>query len=353
MHKNILLFAAALAEGFAAFKALPAAQYLLGHEEGMAFTALVSLAFFYCWYVVLQKPANNKNKNLKAKVISFVTILFLLAPLSVGSIYVSSKLPEIENSKARIEAEQKSIQAEYDEAVIEYKKEKAIAEEQYRLNESARRLSLSGIRSEIKHTKKASQPEIFSQLLQAQKEASKPTEKVVIKKPKKREATEKAFKFEVFDIVNLQSILLALFTPLFIFLSTNVLVGPRPTKPRSSFNWSFNKAGRSTTGRADRNEREGHEETEEKNNDESFEDNQFLLRNVPTNEAGLVTENLVKTHLGISNRKAREARNQAVKDGYLVKKNSQYRYPEIPTNEGSNKSVNQKVTPIFKANTNK
>ncbi|PID45041.1 MAG: hypothetical protein CSB47_10380 [Proteobacteria bacterium] len=331
MHKAFLTICAIFIEGFVAYEALPIAQHELGKVSGSVFAAFIAIAVFYTWLTVF--TGSTKSKRLLAATLA----IFIFVPLTMVSTYQSKTLPDslatIATHEAAI-AEAKSKQAQADHAHAEalelHKSNVADIKASWRKQEIARIASLTQVNREIRATKKAKQPTIYTALLKRQESLSKPTPNPVFPDAPAREVvplpeSSQASKADVkLDIVALQSSLLSILTPIFLWLANGL---PRSRKKHPSFVRSFTHSFGSITDRMRSN---ALRVPRYDGVSLAGAECPFRARIIPASNSGQVTISGIREALGISDRKARKLQTEAQEKGLLVKRSSGYFYPEIP-----------------------
>lgn len=329
MHARIAKTAAVAAEGFAAWKALPAASATLdGVKFGLPFTALAAIAIFYTWNLLFTTKSTAQRIGLS------LLALFVLIPLSVASIHAASNLPE----KQRIATERAEKQAQldyaYTTAVKSRQDEIKRLDAAWQQQEDVRIASLEQINKEIKATKKNKQPEIYQQLLDRQTFLSSVTPSPRYPDSPIKGALPPVPDKPLFsDLTALQSLVFSIMTPVLLWLAS---IMPQSKKKPSSVHTWITTLFNSDQKNSDQSDDQTYPTKTVGNNkiepSESTQvGNDFEARLVPCDPRFGVTLGIIEEHFATTNRNARTLRDDALKSGFLVKRKNKYFYPAKKT----------------------
>lgn len=323
MHKSILTLCAILVEGFVAYEALPIVQHKYGIIAGAVFTAFIAIAIFYTWFLAFN--AETKGRRFGAMFLALAVFI----PLTMVSTYQSKMLPDLQakqlaNQESTLTLAERQNKADTDYSSAMKSHDKAVEDINgiWRDQERARMNSLAQVNKEIKATKKLKQPEIYAALLERQAELSTPYSRAEYPAKPERETIKPSVKVEAekpeINLVALQSGLLSILTPIFLWLETGL---PKTKKKKGSFgrwltSFGANRQSFSMQPELDSNTRSG------------FTECPFQAKRIVTGTNGQVTVASIRAALRISDRQARKRQSEAVEAGYLVKKGNAYFYPE-------------------------
>ena len=322
-HNGTLAAAAVIAEGVAAYNALPVAIDKLGMVSGFVLTALVAGAIVYTWSEFFAA------KTFLGKAFAAVVIGGMLT-LSVVSSHTSSNLQETKSSEAKRLADQKVIDDRYATAEADYREKIKTLDDTWQAQEKSRMASLTQLNAEIKATNKKKQAEIYQQLLDKQTFLAGATPMPAYpEKPVKESLPPEELKPLVSDLSFLQSLVFNLLTPVFLWLRSRLpLVKKTGGSVRGSVRGLDAPLYASVRFSGEQTPVQTSAETAEKSEPEraQFSD-EFEARSVPCDTQYGITLGIIQQHFGESERQARTRRAAAVKAGFVVKQGVKYVYP--------------------------
>lgn len=323
-HNNALATAAVIAEGWAAYMALPAAIDKLGAMSGFVFTALVAGAIIYTW------GAFFDSKTMGRKFWTLSLAVLVLIPLSVISIHTASNMPATQAAASKRLADQKAIDDRYALAESDYRDKVKSLDETYQAQEKSRMASLAQLNSEIKATNKKKQAEIYQQLLDKQTFLAGATPMPTYpEKPVKEALPPEIVKPLVSDLSFLQSLIFNLLTPVFLWLRSRLPPSKKQVgSVRASVRGLSTTPSTSVRFSGEQTPVQTYAENAQKSEPETAQfSDEFEARSVPCDTQYGITLGIIQRHFNESERQARARRADAVQSGFVVKQGTKYVYP--------------------------
>lgn len=323
-HNNALATAAVIAEGWAAYMALPAAIDKLGAMSGFVFTALVAGAIIYTW------GAFFDSKTMGRKFWTLSLAVLVLIPLSVISIHTASNMPATQAAASKRLADQKAIDDRYATEEADYRAKIKTLDDTWQAQEKSRMESLAQLNAEIKATNKKKQADIYQQLLDKQTFLAGVTPMPTYpEKPVKDELPPEEVKPLVSDLSFLQSLVFNLLTPVFLWLRSRLpLIKKTGGSVRGSVRGLDAHLYTAVRFSGEQTPVQTYAENVKKSEPETAQfSDEFEARSVPCDTQYGITLGIIQQHFNESERQARARRADAVKAGFVVKQGTKYVYP--------------------------